>query len=88
MTVIFPFLVGATAMGYAIAALFFLRFWTRTGDRLFLVFAIAFLLLVFNAVLVVVGNVPREDRAPLYLLRLAAFALIIWAIVQKSRRRE
>lgn len=84
----FPFLSGAAAMGYAIASLFFLRFWTRTRDRLFLTFAVAFLLLVFNSVLVVMGNLPDEDRAPLYLLRLAAFALIIWAIIQKSRGRD
>jgi len=84
----FPFLSGAVAMGYAIASLFFLRFWTRTRDRLFLSFAVAFLLLVLNSVLVVMGAVPDEDRAPLYLLRLGAFALIIWAIIHKSRRRD
>jgi len=39
------FLSGAVTMGFAIASAFFLRFWRRTGDRLFLVFALAFWLL-------------------------------------------
>jgi len=88
MSPAFIFLSGAVTMGYAVAALFFLRFWKRTRDRLFLAFAMAFLLLVLNGVLLAMANVPIENRAPLYLPRLAAFALIIWAIVQKSRSRR
>lgn len=82
------FLSGATTMGYAIASLFFLRFWRRTHDGLFLAFAIAFLLLVLNAALVSMSNLEVEDRAILYLLRLAAFTIIIGAVIQKTRSRR
>jgi len=87
MTPTYAFLSGAVAMGYAIASLFFLRFWRRTRDGLFLAFAAAFFLLALNVLLVTVANVPIEDRATLYVLRLTAFGIIIWAVVQKSRRR-
>jgi hypothetical protein len=85
MSITYVFLSGAIAMGYAIASLFFLRFWRRTRDRLFLAFAVAFLLLVLNSTLVSLSNVPIENRAVLYLLRLAAFSIIIGAVIQKSR---
>jgi uncharacterized membrane protein HdeD (DUF308 family) len=39
------FVMGAIAMASTMAALFFLRFWRDTGDRLFAMFALAFLLL-------------------------------------------
>ena len=79
------FLSGAVTMAYAVAGLFFLRFWRRTRDRLFLAFAAAFLLLVLNTVLLTISNVPIENRAIYYLLRLLAFLIIIGAVIQKSR---
>ena len=88
MQAAYLFLSGAVAMGYALASLFFLRFWRRTHDRLFLAFAIAFLLLVLNSTLVSISNLPIENRAVLYLLRLAAFTIIIGAVIQKSRSRR
>ncbi len=88
MQTAYVFLSGAVAMGYALASLFFLRFWRRTHDRLFLAFAIAFLLLVLNSTLVSISNLPIENRAVLYLLRLAAFTIIIGAVIQKSRSRR
>jgi len=88
MSPTFAFLSGAVTMGYAIASLFFLRFWRRTSDGLFLAFAVAFLLMVINSLLVAMANVPLENRAYLYLLRLVAFALIIGAVIQKTRSRR
>ena len=87
MSPAYYFLAGAITMGFAVASLFFLRFWRRTGDRLFLAFAISFLLLAFNTALVAMANVPIENKSWLYLLRLAAFVIIIWAVVQKNRGR-
>lgn len=87
ITIGYAFLAGAVTMGFCTAALFFLRFWKRTRDGLFLAFATAFLLLGVNQALVVLARVPVEDRSPLFLFRLAAFAIIIWAVFQKSRRR-
>lgn len=77
---------GAIIMGYAVAALFFVRFWRRTGDRLFLAFAFAFLLMAATPFLTITFEVPREEQSPFYLLRLAAFLIIICAIVVKSVR--
>ena len=88
MSPTFAFLSGAVTMGYAVASLFFLRFWKRTSDGLFLAFAIAFLLMVINSLLVAMANVPLENRAYLYLLRLAAFTIIIGAVIQKTRSRR
>ena len=44
MAALQSFLQGAAAMGSLVAALFFLRFWTRTRDRFFQLFAAAFLI--------------------------------------------
>ncbi len=78
---------GAIIMGYAVAALFFLKFWRRTGDNLFLAFAGAFLLMAATPLLTTLLEVPREEQSPFYLLRLLAFLIIIVAIIGKSRRR-
>lgn len=80
----FEFVSGAIAMGFAIVGLFFLRFWVRTKDKLFLAFATAFWLLAANQALVVLSGIPREDQSWIYLIRLAAFTLIIGAIVHKN----
>ena len=80
------YIAGLITMGYLVAGLFFLRFWRRTHDGLFLVFAIAFWLMATNAALVVLGGIPREEQSWIYLLRLAAFVLIIVAIVRKNWR--
>jgi hypothetical protein len=82
----FPYVAGAITMGYAIAGLFFLRFWSRTRDTLFAVFAVAFWLLALNQGVAALAEVPREDQAWIYLLRLLAFLLIIVAIVRKNLR--
>lgn len=77
---------GAIIMGYAVAALFFLKFWRRTGDRLFLAFAASFMLMAATPLLTALLQVPREEQSPFYLLRLLAFLIIILAVVGKSRR--
>jgi heme A synthase len=77
-------LAGMVTMGFLIAALFFVRFWRRTGDPLFATFAVAFVLLAVNQALIGVSNVPNEGHSWLYLPRLAAFALLIAAIVWKN----
>lgn len=80
------FLSGAVTMGFVAAGLFFLRFWKRTRDSLFLAFAFAFWLLGLNQALIALTDIPVEERSPLYLIRLAAFALIIASIWMKNRR--
>lgn len=75
---------GAVVMGLAVAALFFLRFWSRTRDKLFLYFAAAFGLLAANRLLVATLEIAREEQSWVYALRLVAFCLIIVAILLKN----
>ena len=77
---------GVTAAGYAIAVLFFLRFWRRTGDPLFATFAAAFFLLALVPACSALIDLSEEHQGWIYLLRLAAFALIILALVRKNLR--
>lgn len=81
----YHFVAGAITMGFAVAGLFFLRFWKRTHDGLFLAFAWAFWLLGLVQALLALSNIPVEERSWLYLLRLAAFVLILVAIWRKNR---
>jgi hypothetical protein len=79
------FLSGLLVAGYAVAALFFLRFWRQTRDRLFAYFAWAFVLLaVQRGALAASAVLPFETYA-YYVLRLLAFLLILFAIVEKNR---
>ena len=73
-------------MGFVVAGLFFLRFWKRTGDSLFLAFAFAFWLLGLTQALLALADVLIEERSWLYLIRLAAFSLILLSIWLKNRR--
>lgn len=80
-----PILLGATAFAYATLAAFFARFYSRTRDRLFLIFAAAFLVLAVNRSLL--GVLDRaEEHTTLFVVRLIAFLLILWAIVDKNRQ--
>lgn len=78
------FLAGAATLGYAVAAIFFVRFWRRTRDRLFLAFAAAFALLAVNQVLATLLEAGDERTPFVYSLRVLGFALILWAIVDKN----
>ena len=82
------FLAGATVMGFALASLFFLRFWTRTRDQLFLAFTASFWLLGLSQAMLTFSNVSVEERTPLYLLRLAAFILILAAVWRKNAKAK
>jgi len=81
------FLAGAVTMGFFVAGLFFLRFWSRTREGLFLAFALAFWLLGAGQALLAFSNIPVEERSWLYLLRLAAFLLILFSVWAKNRHR-
>lgn len=77
------FVAGALMAGYLIVALFFLRFSRESGDRLFTIFAAAFFLLaVQRYALFYYGE---EALVWLYALRLVAFLLILFAIIDKNR---
>ena len=84
MNTLSTFLSGAVTAGFLIASLFFFSFWRRTHDSLFAAFGAAFLLLAANQALLTLAGIPEEHRSWVYLLRLAAFALLIIAIVRKN----
>jgi hypothetical protein len=83
---LFNFLSGAVTLGFLLCGLHFLRFWKRSRDSLFLAFACAFWLLGLNQALLALSNIPVEERSWVFLLRLAAFVLIIAAIAAKNRK--
>lgn len=82
---LYTFLAGMLSGGFFIAAVFFARFWRRTGDGLFASFAGAFTLLGIAQTILALGNFPTEDRSWIYLIRLSAFLLILLAIYRKNR---
>lgn len=86
MAPLIDFLSGAVTFGFVVAGLFFLRFWKRTGDGLFVAFALAFWLLGLTQALLAFTDIPVEERSWLFLLRLAAFSLILISIWLKNRR--
>jgi len=77
-----------TAMACFGVAVCFTRFWRQTTDRLFGLFALAFTLFGVNLVLLAAINPAHESRHLIYLLRLAAFLVIILAIIDKNRPRR
>ena len=81
---IITYLGGALTLGFLACGLFFLKFWWRSRDLLFLAFATAFWLLALNAALVVLVRESEEARSWFYLLRIAAFLLIVLAIIRKN----
>ena len=82
---VYDFLSGAAAFGFLVCGLLFLRFWRRTGDDLFIAFAIAFALLGIGQAVLALASIPTEERGAIYLVRLAAFLTILVAIVRKNR---
>lgn len=76
---------GLLVMGYAVAGLFFLRFWRETRDRLFGIFAGAFWLLALQRLLLALIQNPDSEQVWLYGIRLLAFVLILFAIIDKNR---
>lgn len=77
------YLLGAMAMGCFVASMFFFRFFRDTRDRLFFWFGLSFLMEAGNRSLAAFEVFTADD--PLYYgIRLAAYLLILWAIVEKN----
>jgi hypothetical protein len=86
-TILNAFVSGAVALGFAAIALFFLSFWQRTNIRLFGLFALSFLLLTIERIVLVAVNLDNEFEPYVYVIRLTAFLVIIGAIIDHNRRR-
>ncbi len=68
------------------AALFFLKFWSKTKDRFFGIFASAFVLFAIERGLLVVVSPTDEAQPYIYSLRMLSFLIIICAIIDKNRK--
>jgi hypothetical protein len=83
------FLDGVLMAMFLVSGAFFLRYWRSSGDRLYALFALAFLILGANRVLLAhyshaIAPV-QEHHVLLYSVRLAAFVIILVAILDKNR---
>ena len=83
-TPLYQFMLGGLVMGCFVAGLFFLRFFRKTRDRLFAIFATAFWLLGLNWLLLAL-TAQDEVQPWYYVIRLLAFVLILFAIIDKNR---
>jgi len=82
------FLAGAITLGFLIISIYFLKFWRRFREPLFGAFALAFLLLSLEKIIVTMLREANIHTPLIYLLRLAAFCLIIFAIIKKNLRSK
>jgi hypothetical protein len=79
------FFTGTIMMAYAVAGLCFLKFWRRTQDRLFAMFALAFWMLAANQIARISGSFANEGLPIYYVVRLIAYVVILSAIIDKNR---
>lgn len=71
---------------FAAIGCFFLRFWTKTRDRFFVWFGVAFWFLALERVMLLIVRPENEVRPAVYLIRLVSFILIAVAVYDKNRR--
>jgi hypothetical protein len=81
------FVSGATMAAALVIALIFFRYWRQTHDRLFLGFALGFAVFALSRLILAFMPEDDEGRIFVYGFRLAAFLLILAAIVDKNRSR-
>jgi hypothetical protein len=87
MTALTDLMTGAISMGSLVIALFFLRFWRDSNDRFFLWFALSFFIEGLHRVYSALHDAGGEDSPLHYLIRLLAYGLILWAILEKNLPR-
>jgi hypothetical protein len=91
--VVTHFMSGGIMVGFLAIGFFFFRFWQKTRDSLFAVFAASFWVLAGERVLLLIttrgvgpDSLIHEQRPYVYLIRFFAFMLIIVAFWMKNRR--
>ena len=82
------FILGAIALGMAMAGLFFLRFWRETRDPLFFLFGLAFFLQALGRAWMAYNHTTHDRGDYLYWMRLVSYLLILMAIVYKNRGQK
>lgn len=78
------FLSGMNTAGFVVAAMFFFRFWRRTGDSLFATFGVSFVLFAISQSVSVSFDFLHDDKTVVFLMRLVGFVLILGAIARKN----
>ena len=78
------FLLGIIATSSIMAGIFFLKFWKHTRDFLFIAFAIAFMIEGASRASVLLLERPNEGSPWIYVVRLLASLLILFAILKKN----
>jgi uncharacterized membrane protein HdeD (DUF308 family) len=79
-----PFLLGVIATASLTAGVFFLKFWSKTRDSLFLAFGLAFVIEGLNRCATLMLAKPNEGSPYIYGVRLLAFLIILAAILHKN----
>ena len=79
------FLLGVIVTSSLVSGAFFLKFWHKTRDWLFLGFAAAFLIEGLNRLAFLGLEQPNEGTPVVYAIRLFSYLLILAAIVHKNR---
>jgi uncharacterized membrane protein HdeD (DUF308 family) len=82
------FLIGAIAIAAWVVALVFFRFYRQTQDRFFMYFGWAFILEGAHRIPEALVSASWDDHPLVYLTRLAAYLLILFAIWQKNRGKR
>lgn len=79
---------GVLAMASLVAALFFLRYWRATRERLFGFFSLAFVGMAINWTVLAIIDQPVDEarQANAYIIRLVAFVILLIGIIDKNRR--
>jgi uncharacterized membrane protein HdeD (DUF308 family) len=78
------FLLGIIATSSIMAGIFFLKFLKHTRDFLFIAFAIAFMIEGASRASVLLLEKPNEGSPWIYVVRLLASLLILFAILKKN----
>jgi hypothetical protein len=87
------FLSGGIMVGFLAIGFYFFRFWRKTRDSLFAIFAASFWVLALERILLLATATPmsvdpagHELRPYVYWVRFFAFMLIIAGIYNKNRK--
>ena len=86
--IIETFLLGAIVMASVTTGLFFLKFWKGTRDRLFLAFALFFIIDGLDRITVLFMPRPNEGSPWIYVIRFFTLLVILAAIIQKNYGRN
>ena len=78
------FLLGSLTTMFAVAAIFFWRFWRETRDMLFLAFSVSFTIEALSRIPLLLMERPSEGAPWLYWIRMFATLLIVAAILNKN----